>query len=134
MAFEVFTIGHSNHPLEVFLDLLGRHNIETQADVRRFPGSRKHPQFNQAELAGSLRTSGVEYEWIEALGGRRGKQSDESPNLSLRNQGFRNYADYMLTEPFREGIDKLLELAGRKRTAIVCAEGLFWQCHRRLIS
>jgi uncharacterized protein (DUF488 family) len=81
-----------------------------------------------------LPKSGVEYRWLESLGGRRHKQRDESPNLGLENQGFRNYADYMLTEEFREGMEKLLEVARRKRTAIMCAEGLFWQCHRRLVS
>jgi uncharacterized protein (DUF488 family) len=85
-------------------------------------------------LAAALPESGVEYRWLEALGGRRRKQQDESRNLGLQNEGFRNYADYMLTDEFREGVRKLLEVARRKRTAIMCAEGLFWQCHRRLVS
>jgi uncharacterized protein (DUF488 family) len=76
----------------------------------------------------------VEYHWLEALGGRRRKQRDESPNLGLENQGFRNYADYMHTDEFRAGVKELLEVARRKRTAIMCAEGLFWQCHQRLVS
>ena len=78
--------------------------------------------------------SGVDYHWLEALGGRRHKQRGESPNRGLENRGFRNYADYMLTDEFREGVEKLLEVARRKRTAIMCAEGLFWRCHRRLVS
>ena len=130
----VLTIGHSNHPLERFLDLLARHGIEALVDIRRFPGSRKHPHFSRDNLAAALPKSGVEYHWLEALGGRRHKQQGESPNLGLENQGFRNYADYMLTDDFREGVEELLGVARRKRTAILCAEGLFWQCHRRLVS
>jgi uncharacterized protein (DUF488 family) len=134
MPPSVLTIGHSNHPLERFLDLLARHGVEALVDIRRFPGSRKHPHFHQDNLAAVLPKSGVEYHWLEALGGRRPKQRDESPNRGLENKGFRNYADYMLTEEFREGVEKLLEIAQQKRTAIMCAEGLFWQCHRRLVS
>jgi uncharacterized protein (DUF488 family) len=81
-----------------------------------------------------LPKSGVDYHWLEALGGRRHKQLDDCPNLGLENKGFRNYADYMLTDEFREGVGNLLEIARRQRTAIMCAEGLFWQCHRRLVS
>jgi uncharacterized protein (DUF488 family) len=130
----VLTVGHSNHPLDRFLALLARHGVETLADIRRFPGSRKHPHFNRDDLAAALPKSGVEYHWLEALGGRRQKQRGESPNLGLENQGFRNYADYMATDEFRAGVEQLLEVARRKRTAIMCAEGLFWQCHRRLVS
>jgi len=130
----VLTIGHSNQPLERFLTLLARHKIEVLVDIRRFPGSRKHPHFNRDNLAAALPKSGVEYHWLEALGGRRHKQRDESPNRGLENEGLRNYADYMLTDEFWEGVAKLLEVARQKRTAILCAEGLFWRCHRRLVS
>ena len=130
----VLTIGHSNHPLDRFLDLLARQGIEALVDIRRFPGSRKHPHFHRDSLAAALPKSGIEYHWLEALGGRRPKQRDESPNLGLENKGFRNYADYMLSDEFREGVEKLLEVARQERTAIMCAEGLFWQCHRRLVS
>jgi uncharacterized protein (DUF488 family) len=130
----VLTIGHSNHPLDRFLALLARHGVEALVDIRRFPGSRKHPHFHRDNLAAVLPKSGVEYHWLEVLGGRRHKQREESPNLGLENRGFRNYADYMLTDEFREGVEKLLEVARQKRTAIMCAEGLFWQCHRRLVS
>jgi len=99
----VLSIGHSNHPLDRFLDLLARHGVEALADILRFPGSRKHPHFHRDSLAAALQKSGVEYHWLEALGGRRHKQRDESPNLGLENKGFRNYADYMLTDEFREG-------------------------------
>ena len=130
----VLTIGHSNHPLERFLALLVQHEVEALVDIRRFPGSRKHPHFSRDNLAAALPRSGVEYHWLEAMGGRRRKERDESPNLGLENSAFRNFADYMLTAEFREGVAKLLEISRRQRAAIMCAEGLFWQCHRRLIS
>jgi uncharacterized protein (DUF488 family) len=130
----IWTIGHSNHPLDRFLDLLAQHGIEALVDIRRFPGSRKHPHFHRDNLAVALPKSGLDYRWLEALGGRRPKRRDESPNLGLENQGFRNYADYMLTDEFREGVKELVAFARRKQTAIMCAEGLFWQCHRRLVS
>jgi len=130
----VFTIGHSNHPLERFLELLAQHRIERLADIRRFPGSRKHPHFKRENLAASLAVKNISYEWLEELGGRRKASAESpSPNQGLRNESFRNYADYMLTTAFQQGIDKLLALAAR-RTAIMCAEGLWWQCHRRLVS
>jgi uncharacterized protein (DUF488 family) len=134
MPPSVLTVGHSNHTLERFLALLARHRVEALVDIRRFPGSSKHPHFHRDNLAAALPKSGVAYHWLEALGGRRHKQREESPNLGLGNQGFRNYADYMRTDEFREGVEKLLEIARQKRTAIMCAEGLFWQCHRRLVS
>src|SRR5262249_34986703 len=127
----LLTIGHSTHPLEEFLALLARHGIEALADIRRFPGSRKFPQFNQGDLASALQKAGIEYHWLEALGGRRGKRRDGSPsvNLGLHNAGFRNYADYLPTPEFQEGVARLLEIARRRRTALMCAEGLFWRCH-----
>ncbi len=134
MPPSVLTIGHSNHPLERFLALLARHEVEALVDIRRFPGSRKHPHFHRDNLAAALPKSGVDYHWLEALGGRRHQQQGESPNRGLENKGFRNYADYMLTGEFREGVRILLEIARQKRTVIMCAEGLFWRCHRRLVS
>jgi uncharacterized protein (DUF488 family) len=132
----LFTIGHSTHSLEKFISLLAQHRIRALADIRRFPGSRKFPQFNQDDLASALQQAGIEYHWLESLGGRRGEKRDGSStaNLGLHNAGFRNYADYMLTPEFREGVEKLLEIARRKRTALMCAESLFWRCHRRLVS
>jgi uncharacterized protein (DUF488 family) len=133
---KLFTIGHSTHSLERFLAQLAPHGIEALVDIRRFPGSRKFPQFNQDDLARALQKVGIEYHWLETLGGRRGKRRDGSStvNLGLHNAGFRNYADYMLTEEFQDGVAKLLEVTRRKRTALMCAEGLFWRCHRRLVS
>jgi uncharacterized protein (DUF488 family) len=136
MSLSILTIGHSTHSLDHFLSLLARHEIEALVDVRRYPGSRKFPHFNRENLAEALRKAGIDYHWLEALGGRRHRKKADSPstNAGLRNEGFRNYADYMLTSAFREGVEKLLEIAREKRTVITCAEGLFWRCHRRLIS
>src|SRR5207248_1894441 len=102
MPLTLFTIGHSTHPLDQFLALLRQHEIEALVDIRRFPSSRKWPHFNRENLAEAMEKSGIEYHWLEALGGRRQKQKNgsPSPNLGLQNEGFRNYADYMLTEEF----------------------------------
>lgn len=134
MSPAIFTIGHSNHDLDRFLALLAQHEIKALVDIRRFPGSRKHPHFNRAYLARAVQNAGIDYLWFEVLGGRRPKEKGASTNLGLENQSFRNYADYMLTGQFREGVKKLLDTATQKLTAIMCAEGLFWQCHRRLVS
>jgi uncharacterized protein (DUF488 family) len=135
MLLEIFTIGHSTHPLDRFLALLKRHDIELLADIRRFPGSRKFPHYNRDNLASSLPEAGIGYRWIEALGGRRQqKSSASSSNFGLRNESFRNYADYMATDGFREGVRQLLEQAEQRRTAFMCSESLFWRCHRRLVS
>jgi uncharacterized protein (DUF488 family) len=131
----LFTIGHSTHAEEEFLALLLRHQLKHLVDVRRFPGSRKHPHFNQEHFATALRGAGVEYHWLEALGGRRhSKAGASSANGGLRNESFRSYADYMQTAPFRAGIAQLLKIAESGPTAYMCSEGLFWRCHRRLIS
>jgi uncharacterized protein (DUF488 family) len=130
----LFTIGHSTHPFDGFLKLLSRHEIEALADIRRFPSSRKYPHFNRDCLAAALPQAGVEYRWLEAMGGRRKKSGGLPRNLGLRNESFRNYADSMTTPEFREAVGRLLELARRKRTAYMCSEGLFWRCHRRLVS
>lgn len=130
----LFTIGHSTHPLDEFLKLLAAHGIEALADIRRYPGSRKYPHFNRESLASTMPQAGVEYRWIESLGGRRKQPGGSTRNLGLRNQSFRNYADYMATPEFHEAIGTLLELARRKRTAFMCSEGVYWRCHRRLVS
>jgi uncharacterized protein (DUF488 family) len=131
----VFTIGHSTHPIETFLGVVGQHGIERLADIRSFPGSRRHPQFGQQQLAAALTRAGIDYLWLAKLGGRRGKAATPSDrNRGWQNASFRNYADYMETSDFRSGIDDLLALAEQKRTATMCSEGLFWRCHRRLVS
>lgn len=132
-GLKIWTIGHSTRSLSEFLELLDANKIEALADVRRFPGSRKYPHFNKAELDASLAEVNIEYELFEQLGGRRRTRKD-SPNTVWRNESFRGYADYMETEEFEEGIKSLLELAVRKRTAVMCSEAVWWRCHRSLIS
>jgi uncharacterized protein (DUF488 family) len=129
----VWTVGHSTRSLREFLDLLAAHGIEALADVRRFPASRKHPHFGQAALRDALREVGVEYVPLPELGGRR-RPRPGSHNTVWRNESFRGYADYMETEDFRAGARRLLELARRKRTAVMCAEAVWWRCHRALIA
>ena len=119
----VYSIGHSNHALERFIELLREHEIGILADVRRFPGSRKHPHFGNDALATALAQAEVEYLWMEALGGRRSTAKGiQSPNLGLRNASFRNYADYMITAEFDNALEGLCELASRRPTAMMCAE------------
>lgn len=129
----LWTIGHSNRSIEQFLEMLASQRIETLADVRRFPGSRRLPHFNQENLSKSLTDAGVDYVHFPELGGRRRTRAD-SPNTAWRNEAFRGYADFMMTPEFRAGIERLLALAKEKRTAIMCAEALWWQCHRSLIA
>lgn len=129
----IWTIGHSTRPLGEFLELLAVNAIKTLADVRRFPASRKYPHFNQDALRSSLPTVGIEYVPLPELGGRRRPRPD-SHNTIWRNEAFRGYADYMETAGYRAGIERLLELAGRNRTAVMCAEAVWWRCHRSLIA
>ena len=129
----LWTIGHSNRSIEQFLEMLASERIEALADVRRFPGSRRLPHFNQENLSKSLTDAGVDYVHFPELGGRRRTRAD-SPNTAWRNEAFRGYADFMMTAEFRAGIERLLALAKEKRTAIMCAEALWWQCHRSLIA
>jgi uncharacterized protein (DUF488 family) len=129
----IWTIGHSTRSIEAFVGLLKVHEIAVLADVRRFPGSRRYPQFGQSALAKSLEDCGIEYVHFPELGGRRGALPN-SPNSAWRNEAFRGYADYMMTAEFRGGIGRLLVLGKRKRTAIMCAELLWWRCHRSLIA
>jgi uncharacterized protein (DUF488 family) len=129
----VWTVGHSNKTLDDFLTLLASHAIELVADVRRFPGSRRYPHFGQEQLSAALKTKGIEYAHFEALGGRRAARQD-SRNIAWRNEGFRGYADYMETAAFRTAMDRLMTEAKKHHTAIMCAEALWWQCHRSMIS
>jgi len=132
-GLKIWTIGHSTRTLDEFLGLLRAHGIAAVADVRRFPASRRYPHFNEGELSRSLAGAGVEYVPMPELGGRR-KTRPDSHNTSWRNESFRGYADYMETPQFREGMVRLLSLAERKRTAILCSEAVWWRCHRALIS
>jgi uncharacterized protein (DUF488 family) len=134
MSNELFSIGHSTHSLDEFLSLLAMHSIKVLADIRRFPGSKRYPQFNRGSLASVLPNAGIEYHWMESLGGRRNKGTSNSINLGLRNESFRNHADYMMTEEFKRSIKELIVIAAGKPTAIMCSESVFWRCHRRLAS
>jgi len=129
----VYTIGHSTRSLEDFLALLERSRVERLIDVRAFPGSRRHPQFNRDALARSLPEHGIEYLHRAALGGRRRPRPD-APPTAWRNEGFRGYADYMTTPEFHHALDELIERAGERRTVIMCSEAVPWRCHRTLIS
>ncbi len=131
----LWTLGHSTRTWDEFLSLLDEFRIETIVDVRRFPSSRKFPHFNRSPLEKNLREHGVRYVWLEALGGRRhGRKTEGSLNTAFRSRGFRNYADYMLTDEFREGAEVVLAEAAERRTVVLCAEKLYWNCHRRLLS
>jgi uncharacterized protein (DUF488 family) len=129
----LFTVGHSSRSWEEFVTLITSHGIGAIADVRRFPGSRRLPQFNDANLAKALPAVGVEYLPFPALGGRR-KPSADSLNTGWRNDSFRAYADYMQTEEFTATLHELIAAASRRTTAIMCAEAVPWRCHRSLIA
>jgi Protein of unknown function, DUF488 len=128
----IWTIGHSTRTIEEFIGMLNAHGIRLIADVRQFPGSRRYPQFNKEKLNESLAASGIRYIHLPELGGRR-KPKPDSLNTAWRNEAFRGYADYMETSDFHEGIEWLKELA-IESTALMCAEALWWRCHRALIS
>lgn len=130
---KIWTIGHSTRSLDELVELLEENKIEAVADVRSFPGSRKFPHFNAEALAVSLPKSGIQYFPLKQLGGRR-KVRRDSPHTVWRNDAFRGYADYMDTDDFKKGIDELLDLASEKRIAIMCAEAVWWRCHRSMIS
>ncbi len=132
-ALTVWTIGHSTRPLPPFLALLERHGIEAVADVRRFPASRRHPQYAGPALEAALRERDIAYIGIPALGGRR-HPAPGPPGNAWRNAAFRGYADYLKTDEFAAGLFDLLMAAWGLRTAVMCAEALWWRCHRRLIA
>ena len=130
----IWTIGHSTRLIDDFISLLEGNGIKVLADVRTLPGSKRYPQFNKEALAESLSARGIRYEHFPELGGRRKPKAD-SRNTAWRNASFRGYADYMETEQFYKGIERLLALAREAGpTAIMCAEAVWWRCHRSLIS
>ena len=129
----LWTIGHSTLSIEEFINRLKSFEIQLLGDVRSFPGSRRYPHFNKEKLNASLADTGIHYEHFPELGGRRRARPD-SLNIAWRNESFRGYADYMETKEFREGIERLLEIASANRTAIMCSEAVWWRCHRSLIS
>jgi len=132
-SITVWTVGHSTRSAEEFGAILAAHNIQLLVDVRSFPGSRRHPQFNRSALAELATKLGITYKHEPRLGGRRTPRAD-SHNTAWRNSSFRAYADHMETEEFINGVKDLLELARDARTAVMCAEALWWRCHRSLIS
>src|SRR5882672_2793718 len=129
----IWTIGHSTLTLEAFIGILRADRIEAVADVRMMPGSRRYPHFNRETLAGALGKVSIGYTHIPELGGRRRPRPD-SRNTAWRNEAFRGYADYMESEAFVEGIECLIKFARDKRVAVMCAEAVWWRCHRSLIA
>lgn len=129
----VWTIGHSTRSGEEFVRILKAHEVEVLVDVRSFPGSRRYPQFNRVALSELLMKAGVEYRHEARLGGRRTPRAD-SHNSAWRNAQFRGYADHMESEEFRKGVEDLLQVAGEARVAVMCAEAVWWRCHRGLLA
>ena len=130
----IWTIGHSTRAIDEFISSLKDNEIKLLADVRAWPGSRRHPQFNKEALAESLGAQGIRYEHFPELGGKR-KTKPDSRNTAWRNVSFRGYADYMETEQFQKGIEHLLKIGAEAgATAIMCAEAVWWRCHRSLIA
>lgn len=130
---KIWTVGHSTRSGEEFTEILLAHKIEVLLDVRTFPSSRRYPQFNRASLAERLALQKIRYQHEPRLGGRRTPKPD-SHNTAWRNAQFRGYADHMETEEFKRGIQELLELSSEKRVAVMCAEAVWWRCHRSLIA
>lgn len=132
----VYTVGHSNRSLEEFLEILEEQGIQVILDVRRWPTSSRYPHFDRNRLQMALKERGMKYLWLgDLLGGYRRKGLGESsPNMGWSRGGFRNYADYALTEEFRGGLERILCKARRERTSIMCSERFYWRCHRRIIA
>jgi uncharacterized protein (DUF488 family) len=134
IEMRIWTIGHSTRNIDDFISLLEENGIKLLADVRMLPGSKRYPQFNKEALAKSLHEHSIRYEHFPELGGRR-KPKPDSRSTAWRNASFRAYADYMETEQFHKGVDRLLDLAHEAGpAAIMCAEAVWWRCHRGLIS
>jgi len=129
----LWTIGHSTHDAATFVHLLREHRVDCVIDVRRYPGSRRHPQFGSSELSATLDAEGLGYVHFADLGGRRRPRAD-SPNTEWRNAGFRGYADYMASTAFRDALVQATVVAVDRRSALMCAETLWWRCHRSMIA
>ncbi len=129
----LWTIGHSTRPIDVFVDMLRSAGVACVADVRRYPGSRRHPQFGAEALAASLPGAGIDFVPMPDLGGRRRTRPD-SPHTAWRNASFRGYADYMDTPDYAAARERLFAMARQAPTAVMCAEAMWWSCHRSLIS
>ncbi|HRP01606.1 MAG TPA: DUF488 domain-containing protein [Candidatus Kapabacteria bacterium] len=130
---KIYTIGHSTHPIDEFIDILKHYSIEVLIDIRSLPGSRKFPQFNKENLEISMPNSGIEYVHLLGLGGRRRVRKD-STNNRWHNDSFKGYADYMETKEFEISINMLEDIAKNKMSCYMCAEVLWWRCHRSMVS
>ena len=130
----IYTIGHSTRTLEELIEALQAHSIKCLVDIRAFPMSRRLPHFNRENLEKALPEAGIQCVWMKELGGYRKKARNDSPNVALRNQSFRNYADYMLSAEFHAAVAQLLMLAEQNPTAYMCAERVYFHCHRMLVS
>ena len=130
----IYTIGHSTRTHDEFIALLHAHDVQRLIDVRRYPGSRRHPHFSRESLQHSLPATGIVYEHEAALGGRRSSTTHNSPNTAWRSASFRAYADYMGTQEFADALERVLARADELRTVIMCAEAVPWRCHRQLIA
>ena len=130
----LYTIGHSTRTIEELIAALRAHQIQTLVDIRAFPASRRLPQFNRDSLEKTLPAAGIRYLWMKTLGGYRKKIVEESPNIALRSASFRNYADYMLRAEFEQAVAELVALAAGSPTVYMCAERVYFHCHRMLVS
>jgi uncharacterized protein (DUF488 family) len=130
----LYTIGHSTRSFDELVSALQAHGIETLVDIRAFPMSRRLPHFNREPLENELPKCGIRYVWMKSLGGYRKATRKDSPHSALRNASFRNYADYTLTPEFEGAIEELLKIAGQSRTAYMCAERVYFRCHRMIVS
>jgi uncharacterized protein (DUF488 family) len=130
----LYTIGHSTRSFEELVSALKAHGVETLVDIRAFPVSRRLPHFNRESLESELPNHGIRYFWMKALGGYRKATRKNSPHIALRNANFRNYADYTLTSEFEQAMAELLQIAENSRTAYMCAERVFFHCHRMIVS
>lgn len=129
----IYTIGHSTHPLDDFLEMLRSFGIKTLVDIRRLPGSRKYPQYDKENLETSLLSAGINYRHAEDLGGRR-KPAKDTKNTRWNNSSFRGYADYMETAEFEKAVSKVEEIASSEPTVLMCAEAVWWRCHRSMVA
>jgi uncharacterized protein (DUF488 family) len=130
----LYTIGHSTRSFDEFLETLQAHSIQTLVDIRSIPMSRRLPHFNRDSLEQTLPQHGIRYVWMKELGGRRKKSLEDSPNIALRSLSFRNYADHMLSDEFQRAMVELVNLAEHSKTAYMCAERVYFRCHRMLVS
>jgi uncharacterized protein (DUF488 family) len=133
MNLSMFTIGHSTHPIEEFLEMLQAHGVRRLVDVRTIPRSAHNPQFNREDLSRALHGRRLHYRHMPGLGGLRHPRRD-SINAAWRNSSFRGYADYMQTPEFTDNLETLIELGEQEPTAVMCAEAVPWRCHRSLIA